>query len=123
VLLAVLAFGATLAGRISPATSGKVFPESVTLFTVRAFAALNISMAAGALLAAVSGHRTATAWLGLATIFLVAPTLAAALANLDTFDFGNRPLGFAYVGGYAALLVLAAAFAWRHRDALQREPA
>jgi hypothetical protein len=106
-VLGLLAIVVAFAGTVGPATSGKVFPEPVTLFTVRAFAALNLSMAVGALVAALSGSRSATAWLALAGVFLVGPTLLAALANLAAFDLANRPLGAVYVGGYALLLALA----------------
>ena len=123
--LGLLAIVVAFAGTVGPATSGKVFPEPVTLFTVRAFAALNLSMAIGALVAAIGGSRSASAWLALAAIFLVGPTLIAALANLGAFDLANRPLGAVYVLGYAVLLAAAVAFAWRHRSALaqQRDPA
>jgi hypothetical protein len=115
-ILGALAVAAATADVVGPATSGKVFPEAVTLFTVRAFAALNLSMATGALVAALRGSRVASAWLALAVLFLVVPTLAAAVANLDAFDFANRPLGWLYLGGYGVLAVASAAFAWAHRD-------
>ena len=116
VVLGALAVAAALSDVVGPATSGKVFPEAVTLFTVRAFAALNLSMAIGALVAAFRGSRSASAWLALAGLFLIGPTLLAALANLDAFDFANRPLGALYLGGYGALLVASAAFAWAQRE-------
>ncbi len=116
--LASLAAAVAFAGTVGPATSGKIFPEPVTLFTVRAFGALNLAMAGGALVAAVGASRTAAAWLALAAVFLLGPTLAAALANLSAFDLANRPLGLVYVGGYALLLALAAGFGWQHRAAL-----
>jgi hypothetical protein len=122
-MLGALAIAAALADIVGPATSGKVFPQAVTLFTVRAFAALNLSMAIGAAVAALRGSRSAGAWLALAALFLLGPTLAAALANLGEFDFANRPLGWLYLGGYAALLVAGAAFAWAHRDVYARRGA
>lgn len=123
VVLGALAFVVAFAGTVGPATSGKIFPEPVTLFTVRAFGALNLAMAGGALVAAIGASRTAAAWLALAAVFLLGPTLAAALANLGAFDLANRPLGIVYAGGYAVLLGFAAAFGWRHRDALRRAAA
>ncbi len=116
VLLGALAVATALSDVVGPATSGKVFPEAVTLFTVRAFAALNLSMAIGALVAGLRGSRTASGWLALAALFLIVPTLLAAVANLGAFDVANRPLGWAYPGGYAALLVASGVFAWAHRD-------
>jgi len=120
IVLGALAVAAALSGVVGPATSGKVFPEAVTQFTVRAFAALNLSMAAGALVAALRESRSASAWLALAGVFLLGPTLVAAFANLDAFDFANRPLGWLYLGSYAGLLLASAAFAWVHRDVWAR---
>jgi hypothetical protein len=117
-LLGLLAVAATLAGTVSAATSGKVFPEPVTLFTVRAFGALNLSLALGAFIAAVRRSRSATVWLALAAGFLIVPTLIAALANLSAFDLANRPLGALYVGAYVVLLGLILPFVWQHRRVL-----
>lgn len=117
-LLAALAIGVMFAGTVSPATSGKVFPEPVTLFTVRAFGALNLSLAIGALVAGLRRSRTASVWLALAGGFLIVPTLAAAFANLGSFDLANRPLGALYVGAYLVLLGLIVPFVWRHRSVL-----
>ena len=116
-LLGSLALAAFFAGTVSSATSGKVFPEPVTLFTVRAFGALNLSLGLGALIAARQS-RSGSVWLALAGGFLVVPTLIAALANLSTFDLSNRPLGALYVGVYLVLLCLLVPFVWRHRRVL-----
>jgi hypothetical protein len=114
-LLGVLAIAVLLAGTVSTATSGKVFPEPVTLFTVRAFGALNLSLALGALIAAVRRSHSASVWLALAAGFLIVPTLIAALVNFGAFDLVNRPLGAVYVGAYVALLLLIVPFLWQHR--------
>lgn len=114
-VLGVLAAGVLIAGTVSAATSGKVFPEPVTLFTVRAFGALNLSLAVGALIAAVRRSHSASVWLALAAGFLIVPTLLAAFANFGAFDLANRPLGAVYVGAYLVLLVLIVPFVWQHR--------
>ena len=113
-----LAVNVTLAGQSPTATSGKVFPEPVTLFTVRAFGALNLSLAIGALIAAVRRSHSASVWLALSAGFLIVPTLIAAVANFAAFDLANRPLGAVYVGAYVVLLVLIVPFVWRHRAVL-----
>jgi len=118
--LAALAVGVAVSDVVGVATSGKVFPEPVTLFTVRAFAALNLSMAIGALVAGLRESRAATAWLALAAVFLLAPTLIAALTHLGAFDLENRPLGALYLGGYAVLLAVSGAYAWTHREVYRR---
>ncbi|HLX35454.1 MAG TPA: hypothetical protein VKR30_09480 [Candidatus Limnocylindrales bacterium] len=108
-----------VSGIVSPATSGKVFPEAVTLFTVRAFAALSLSLALGAAVAAVGRSRVAAAWLAVGTIFLLGPTLIAAIVNLDAFDLVNRPLGWLYLGAIGLGLVLAVGHAWFERVVLR----
>lgn len=119
-LLGLLSIGVLFAGTVSSATSGKVFPEPVTLFTVRAFGALNLSLAVGALIAALRRSRSASVWLALAGGFLIVPTLVAAFANAGAFDLANRPLGGVYVGAYVVLLGLIVPFVWRHRRVLAR---
>jgi hypothetical protein len=116
VVLGGLAIVAAFAGIVGPATSGKVFPEAVTLFTVRAFGALNLSLALGALVAVVRRSHVAGVWLAVAAVFLLVPTLVAALANLGSFDFANRPLGGLYIGVYAVGLAAVLPFAWRNRE-------
>ena len=114
--VAALAIGGSIAGSGGLSTTGKIFPEPLTLFTVRAFAAFYfaLALALAALLLRPSAASGFT--LGIAGVALIIPILAAALLNLGAFDFGGRPLGILYLAAYLVVLAPAMAFLWRHRD-------
>ena len=116
VFVGALAVGGFIAGPGGLSTTGKIFPESLTLFTVRAFAAFYLALAVS-LVALLLRPSVASAFmLGIAGVALIVPILAAALLNVTAFDFAGRPLGLLYLGAYAVVLVPAALFLWRHRD-------
>jgi hypothetical protein len=115
VFIAALSVGGFLAGPDGLSTSGQIFPESLTLFSVRAFAAFYLALAIGvATLLARPGIASAV-MLGIAGVALIVPILGAALLNLGAFDFAGRPLGIVYLGTYAVVLLPAAGFILRHR--------
>lgn len=105
-----------LAGPGGLSATGKIFPEPLTLFTVRAFAAFYLALTIG-LVALLLRPSTASAFtLGIAGVALIIPILAAALLNIGAFDFAGRPLGILYLAAYLVVLFPALAFLWRHRD-------
>jgi hypothetical protein len=111
----VLAVCGFLAGQGGLSTTGQIFPEPLTLFTVRAFAAFYLALAVG-LVALLLRPRAASGFmLGIAGVALIVPILAAAFLNLGAFDFAARPLGILYLAAYLVVLFPAAAFLWRHR--------
>ena len=99
-IVGVLAVGTALARPGGVSTEGGLFPEKMSLFTVRAFSAffLAIVLAAGSLFLA----KTMQAYLGLAQVglYLIVPITVAGLLNLDKFDFAARPGGIIYLGAY-----------------------
>ena len=113
VLLAVfvggLAVGLAQARPGGTATTGGVFPEPLTLFTVRAFAAffLALAISIGSLL--LSRFREPALELGRGGIVLATAILTASVAYLGAFDFAGRPGGLAYVAAYLVFLVI---FIW-----------
>lgn len=115
VFVAALAIGGLLAGAGGLSTTGKIFPEPLTLFTVRAFAAFYLALAIGLAALLARPHADSAVMLGIAGVALIVPILAAALLHLGAFDFAGRPLGILYLAAYAVVLVPAAAFVWRHR--------
>jgi hypothetical protein len=115
VFVGALAAGGFLAGPGGLSTTGQIFPEPMTLFSVRAFAAFYLALAIGlATLVVRPGVGSAT-MLGIAGVALILPILAAAVLNLGAFDFAGRPLGLVYLGAYAVVLVPASVFLVRHR--------
>jgi hypothetical protein len=105
-----------LVGFIAPlgsfATEGKVFPEPLSLFTLRSFAAFYLSLSISAFFLARNPSILPVQlyeWGGLA---LIIPITAAAFVHIDKFDFSGRPGGIAYISAYlvagtAVLLTLA----------------
>jgi hypothetical protein len=113
--VAALALGGFLAGTGGLSTTGKIFPEPLTLFTVRAFAAFYLALAVG-LTALLLRPRPSSAFkLGITGVALIIPITLAALLHIGAFDFGERPLGILYLGAYLVVLFPAALFLWRHR--------
>ena len=117
VFVLVLAVGGFLAGPGGLSTTGKIFPEPLTLFSVRAFAAFYLALVVGlAALLFRPGVRPAFT-LGLMGVSLIVPILVAALLNIGAFDFVERPLGILYLAAYLVVLIPAGWFLWQHRDA------
>jgi hypothetical protein len=120
VFVTVLAVGGFLAGSGGLSTTGQIFPEPLTLFTVRAFAAFYLALAIGIGALLLRPGIASAVMLGIAGVALIIPILAAAILNLDAFDFGGRPLGILYLAAYVIVLVPAVVFLVRHRDTLGR---
>lgn len=101
VIVAIL--GLLLLPRTTPSQGG-IFPDRLTVFTLRAFGAFYAALAIGAI-PTLFARRFASilvfAWTGMA---LIVPILTAALVNLDKFDFVARPDGLIYVGTYVVVL-------------------
>jgi hypothetical protein len=113
--------GLLLLPRTTP-TQGGIFPDRLTVFTVRAFGAFYAALAIGAiptLLARRFAPILAFTWTGMA---LIVPILAAAIVNLDKFDFVARPDGLIYVGAYVVALFGALLFTGYERYATPSRP-
>lgn len=113
--LAALTLGGLLAGAVGASTSGKIFPQPLTLFTVRAFAAFYAALCIAALLVVARPTRAAAARLGIVGLALIVPILGAAFLNFGEFDIANKPLGLLYLGAYLVVLVPSIPFVWRNR--------
>jgi hypothetical protein len=97
-----------------PGTNGGIFPELMSLFTLRSFGAFYLSLALA----------TSTLWIArrfesfLAFIFaemgLVVAITLAALWNIELFDFGARPGGLAYIGVYVVVGAVMLALMWKY---------
>jgi hypothetical protein len=120
--LSILALGGLLARAGGLSTEGDIFPEPLTLFSVRAFAAFFAAICLSALPLIWARNLTPMFSYGLAGMILIIPILIAAFVNFDKFDFNSRPGGILYVGAYVFTLVVTAWGLWHYRPALkQRE--
>jgi hypothetical protein len=87
----------------APGTNGGIFPEVMSLFTLRSFGMFYLCLALA--VAPFLWNRSANALLhhGLASYGLVIFITAAAFIYIDLFDFGARPGGLAYFAAYLAV--------------------
>jgi hypothetical protein len=98
------------------ATNGAIFPEPLSLFSLRAFGVFYLSLGVG--LGVLAADRRADAylvsmWCGLA---LVVPILLATAVYADSFDLSAHPGQLAYPIAYVVALVGAIAIlAWGRR--------
>ncbi len=115
--LSILALGGLLAQAGGLSTEAGIFPEPLTLFTVRAFAAFFAAICLSALPLIWARNLTPMFAYGLAGIVLIIPILIAAFVNLDKFDFGSRPGGILYIGSYLFTLIVTAWGLWHYRPA------
>lgn len=118
--LSILALRGFLAKAGGLSTEAGLFPEPLTLFTVRAFAAFFSAICLSALPLIRARNLTPMFSYGLAGIILIIPILIAAFVNIDKFDFAGRPGGILYVGAYVVTLIVTGWGLWHYRPALRR---
>jgi hypothetical protein len=114
VLVGFLAVGLTLRSGTEPGQT--LFPEPLTLFTVRAFAAFFASLVVSAIALLASRDLRAPIDLARVGLYLVIPITIASLANVDKFDFGAKPGGLVYIGAYILTAGLALFSVWWFRS-------
>jgi hypothetical protein len=115
--LGILALGGLLAEQGGRSTEGGIFPEPLTLFTVRAFSAFFAAIGLSALPLTWARSLTSMFAYGQAGVILIIPILIAAFANLDKFDFSARPGGILYLGAYVVTFIITAWGLWRYGSA------
>ena len=118
VLVGFLAVSLSL--RTSAEQGQSLFPEPLTLFTVRAFAAFFASLVVSAIALLPSRDLAAPIDLARVGLYLVIPITIASLANLGAFDFGAKPGGLVYIGAYILTAGLALFSVWWYRSRRSR---
>jgi hypothetical protein len=118
--LSILALGGALAKAGGLSTEGGIFPEPLTLFSVRAFAAFFGAICLSALPLIWARNLTPMFAYGRAGIVLTIPIVIAALINIDKFDFAARPGGILYLGSYLFTLMATMWGVWYYRPALNQ---
>lgn len=113
VFLVGLALGGGLAGLGGLSTTGQIFPEPLTLFSVRAFAAFYLALAFAVGIAVARPTVESHVNLAIAGVSLIVPITVAAFLNFSAFDFGARPLGLLYLGAYLVVFFPTVLFLWR----------
>jgi hypothetical protein len=107
-----------LYGLIAPVgavgTNGGIFPEVMSPFTLRSFAAFYLALALAAVPLVRERSLAVLLHHAFASYGLIVAITAAALSFLPLFDFAHRPGGLAYLGAYAlvGLPLIPAFFRW-----------
>jgi len=81
-------------------TNGGVFPEVMSLFTLRAFAAFYLSLSVSAALGLREHNLSTLLNYGFSSYMLVIAITAAIFVYFGLFDFRNHPGQLIYVGAY-----------------------
>jgi hypothetical protein len=115
VAIVLLLLVAVLGIRDSVIDGRSVFPDVLTVFTVRAFAAFFLALLIG--VGSLFLSRRPESWVTLARmgLYLVVPITLAALLNIGLFDFGARPGGLIYIGLYVIVGIGEAFGIWWYR--------
>jgi hypothetical protein len=90
----------------APGTRGGIFPEEMSLFTLRSFAAFYLALALGVVPLASEPSLPPALHHSFAAYGLILAITAAALVHLRLFDFVGRPGGLVYFGAYLAVGIL-----------------
>lgn len=112
--------GAVALAAPDSALNGRVFPEPLSLFTIRAFGMFYLALALGALPTVVARNLTPVTNFMASAMALVVFITIAALVFIETFDFSEHPLQILYIAAY---LVVGIPTAFVLRRAFKRRSA
>lgn len=115
IVTGILTLGGLLAKQGGLSTEGILFPEKITLFTVRVFAVFFGALLIGGIPLIRSQGVAPLYFILRPGLVLIAAIVIAALVNLGTFDFAARPLGLGYFAAYLASLIFALVVLQRYR--------
>ncbi|HET7143755.1 MAG TPA: hypothetical protein VFI68_07035 [Anaerolineales bacterium] len=97
-------------------TDASVFPEALSLFTLRAFASFYAALAFAVVPLIWAKGSSAVLTLGRAGMSFIIIITIAALVNLDKFNFAEHPGQFAYLVAYiGAFIVLSGVWLYEKR--------
>jgi hypothetical protein len=103
VFVGFLAVYGMLAPLGAPGTNAGIFPEPMSLFTLRSFAAFYLSLALAAIPLIQERNLGPLLNHAVASYGLIVAITAAAVVNIGLFDFAERPGGLLYIGAYLAV--------------------
>src|SRR5688572_18182711 len=115
IVTGILTLGGLLAKQGGLSTEGVLFPEKITVFTVRVFAVFFGALLIGGIPLIRSQGVAPLYFILRPGLVLIAATLIAALVNLGAFDFAARPLGLGYFAAYLTTLIFALVVIQRYR--------
>ena len=108
-------FGA-MRGLNGRGTTGAVFPEAMSAFSLSSFAAFYLALSLSALPLLWARDRVTLFHHGYASYGLVSIITVATFVYIARFDFAARPLGLVYVGAYVLVALLTAFYLLKYRS-------
>lgn len=120
VAFVALVFFLALVAFVAPerATNGSIFPEPLSLFSLRAFGVFYLSLGVGMVAIIADRHADGYLLYMRAGLILVVPILVATAVYAGSFDVGEHPLQVVYPLAYVVALAGAArALLWERRAA------
>ena len=106
VFVAFLGIFGALRGLNGRGTTGAVFPEAMSAFSLSGFAAFYLALSLSALPLLWARDRVTLFHHGYASYGLVSIITLATFVYIARFDFAARPLGLVYVGAYVLVALL-----------------
>ena len=97
-----------------PGTNGGIFPEVMSLFTLRSFGAFYLSLSIAALPLIWEKSLKTLLHHAVASYGLIIFITIAALAYIRLFDFVARPFGAVYIGVYVLVGIATAIVMWKN---------
>ncbi len=102
--------------------NGRVFPEPLSRFTLRAFGAFYLALAIGAVPTTVAKSLPTVTNFIASAMALIGFITVAALVHVDTFDVGEHHLQVLYLAAYLGVGIASAYLLWREPPS-ERSPA
>jgi hypothetical protein len=97
-------------------TSGAVFPEPMSPFSLSSFAAFYLALSLSALPLLWARDRHTLSHHGYASYGLVVIITVATFVYIDRFDFAARPLGLLYIGAYVLVGLFSGFYLLKYGD-------
>ncbi len=97
-------------------TGATIFPEPLSAFTTRAFAAFFAALGLGALPLLFTRDVDAAAQYARTGLYPDVLIVGAAISYVHLFDFSARPGGLVYIGAYVVTAIAAMAIVYWHRE-------
>ena len=96
------------------ATNGEIFPEVMSLFTLRSFGAFYLSLTVGMITLLFARNRPAFLNYAFLAMGLIVTITIAAFAYLHLFDFSRHPFGLLYFAAYIGAGLIVLYLLWRY---------
>jgi hypothetical protein len=121
IFVTLLGLYGTFAPIGAPGTSGGIFPEKMSPFTLHAFGAFYLALGFSAIPLLVKRNIDALLFHSVAAYALLVLITAAAFYYLNVFHFSDAPGGFVYIGAYLLVGIVLAIVMYIYRASVREK--